>query len=136
MYGTVKDAVIKIHGSKAPFLSGQSLDVIDQGNATSAGGYNNMIISYINKGKFNGQSLATADASALEDMLKVIYAQKQDDTSLLGPEVGPRFPPDFQMHVDGLIETACKALSDPQIASNISEVNREKLLAMKHLGRI
>ena len=136
MYGTVKDAVIKVHGSKAPFLSGQSLDVIDQGNATSAGGYNNMIISYINKGKFNGQSLATADASALEDMLKVIYAQKQDDPSLLGPEVGSQFPPDFQMHVDGLIETARKALSDPQIASNISEVNREKLLAMKHLGRI
>ena len=135
MYGTVKEAVLKIHGSKAPFLSGQSLDVIDQGNATSAGGYNNMIISYINKGKFSGQSLATSDAAALEDMLKVMYAQKQHDPSLLGPEV-TSFPQNFQMHVDNLIETARKALSDPQIASTISETNREKLLAMKHLNRI
>lgn len=135
MYGTVKDAVIKIHGSKAPFLSGQSLDVIDQGGATSAGGYNNMIISYINKGKFSGQSLAGADAQALEDMLKVMYAQKQHDPSLLGPEVAS-FPPDFQMHVDGLIQTAREALADPNIQANISETNREKLLAMKHLNRI
>ena len=133
LHGTIKDAVIATHASKAPFLSGQALDRIDQGHATSAGGYERMIIDYINKGKFSRQALATADSVALEDMLGLMQAYHDGtipagagsfDRRLLGAQI------------ENLIEAASATLSDPQIGATISSVNAERLGAIKNFNSI
>lgn len=133
LHGTIKDAVIASHASKAPFLSGQALDRIDQGHATSAGGYERMIIDYINKGKFSRQALATADSVALEDMLGLMQAYHAGaipagagdfDRGLLGRQI------------EKLIEAAEATLSDPQIGATISDVNAERLGAIKNFNSI
>lgn len=134
LHGTVKDAIIQTHMSKAPFLSGQALDRIDQGNAHSSGGYERMILDYINKGKFKYESLATADAVALEDMLGVIQSYN-NGTIPAGAGLADFDRLELGERIQSFITAAGNTLDDPQISSTISQINRERLQAIKNYNR-
>ncbi|KKW03345.1 MAG: hypothetical protein UY35_C0007G0027 [Candidatus Saccharibacteria bacterium GW2011_GWC2_48_9] len=135
VHGTIKEGVIATHGSKAPFLMGQALDRIDQGNANSAGGYERMIIDYVNKAKFKAEALAGADAVALEDILGVMKAY-HDNTIPAGAGLTREDRDLFGQRMQDLIDAAADTLADTQVASTMPKINKERLLAIKNFNSI
>ncbi len=135
--GTVKDIALKQFGTKIPYTSGKSLDLIEQGKAGSktsvkGEGHIRLITQTIEGGKFSKEKLAQMDAHSISEVIKTIqgynagqaaYRLQVDDGAL------------FAARSSELIRDARTALDDKLNDKVITTAAREKLEQLSALGK-
>ena len=130
LHNTIKDLIRETHGSKAAHFSGQALDMMSQGNVGSGYGYNKTMADVILKGKLGAEKMATTDADALKDYVKLV--QEYDHGNMEAQAaVGIRDHANFVAKIKKMAAAADFALTDDRIKGSLTDNVEEQLKVIR-----